>query len=116
MDVNGTAWRAALDRAESLEDFDQASILFDRAERTGDELPSKALALRAVSRWPQLSDRYGEDHPETTAAIVALGEFQRETNSPSWRLEQSMRLSPPPAPPELGGMSEGLQSLLAREA
>lgn len=62
-----------------------------------------------------MADRYGDSHPDVAAAIVALAEFQRETESPSWRLDQSMKLSPPAAPPELSGMTAGLQSLLATE-
>lgn len=104
-DSAGASWRAALDRAETVENLGQASALLDRAERSGDVLLAKAVALRAVGRWPELARRYGQDHPEVASAMSALEDFQRETGSTAWRLASSMWFTKVPTPPELSRLA-----------
>jgi hypothetical protein len=102
-DPTGAAWRTAHDRADSIDNFEQASALLERAERSGDDLLAKAIAHRAVgTRWHQLADRYGQDHPEVASAISALGDFRHETGS-NWRVASSMRFSKIQPPRELSG-------------
>jgi hypothetical protein len=115
-DPTGEAWRAALDRADTIENFGQASALLERSERSGDVLLAKAIALRAEGRWPQVADHYAQDHPDVGSAIYALREFQRDTSGTKWRLASSMWFSKVPTPQELSGISGARLTSVARRS
>jgi hypothetical protein len=114
VDPTGASWRAALDRADAIDNFDEAGALLDRAERSGDDLLAKAIALRSVDRWPQVTKRYGRDHPEVASAVSALDAFVRETSSAKWRVASSTWFSPGLTPPELKGSKAGRLGLLRK--
>jgi hypothetical protein len=106
-DTTAAGWRAALDRAEAVESPEKASDLLARAERSGDSVLARALALHSIGRWPQVMRAYVQGHPDVAKALDDLDNFVQETgNRSKFRTAMSMTFSPS-MPPEVKGTAAG---------
>ena len=106
-DTSAAGWRAALDRTEMVANADEAIDLLARAERSQDTLLARAVALRAIGRWPAVMGRYAKEHPEVANALTELDAFVQETDRRSrWRTAMKIALTPS-MPSELRGTTSG---------
>jgi hypothetical protein len=95
-------WRDSLARVAALDNADEATALFRRAVRSGDDQLARAIALDA--RWRGLTAGYEAEHPDWAAAVEALAEHDRTAGDLNFRMGLSM-LTSPPTPPELGNVN-----------
>lgn len=64
------SFRDAQDRAARVDSPDQAARLLAQAERSGDEVLARAVAVRAFDRrWKDVTESYSETRPEWKAAV-----------------------------------------------
>jgi len=69
------SYRDAQDRAERVESAGQAKRLLQQAERSGDELLARAVAVKAQDRrWKDVTDAYSETRPQWRAALENIGD------------------------------------------
>ena len=112
------AWRDALARAAAVADGEEATRLYERARRSGDDQLAKAVLLEGRSRG--LLERGfnvgGPDVPaEWAEAFAALDAHDQAEGDVMTRMEIGM-LTSPPEPPELAGVNAYQLSQLAAAA
>jgi hypothetical protein len=95
-------WRDSLARAAALDNADDATAVFHRAVRSGDDQLARAIALDG--RWRGLTAGYETEHTEWAAAVRALADHDRTAGSANFRMALGM-LTSPPQPVELGQLS-----------
>jgi len=106
------SYRDAQDRADSLNDPNDAARLLARAEQSGDEPLARAVAAKSFemhsarigagnSAWASVVDDYTATRPRAATAVQTLAELGSRPNTTRELFSYVL-----PKPPELGNVSD----------